>query len=186
MCVAEKFNKLPHGKWIPSAAFLLVSYFLLAGRGSAGKAGRLQRIVAYASIAVSLFIGAVAYFFAGGFGDLRIGPIPAGTPVNLLANVNPDTPKWKLKAALRDTIEGLTEIQTRHFDAASERAIADPKTAEQVRKERETILRTKVARSLMEVSKCPDFVMDEGHYFPWFNNMTDADKEALIELLKTF
>ena len=39
---------------------------------------------------------------------------------------------------------------------------------------------------LMKVSKCPDFVMDKGHYFPWFNQMTDADKEALIELLKTF
>jgi hypothetical protein len=38
----------------------------------------------------------------------------------------------------------------------------------------------------MKVSRCPDFVMDRGHVFPWFKSMTDADKEALIELLKTF
>ena len=38
----------------------------------------------------------------------------------------------------------------------------------------------------MGVSKCPDFVMDKGHYFPWLASMTDEDKDALIELLKTF
>ena len=48
------------------------------------------------------------------------------------------------------------------------------------------LLRERVAPALMGVSKCPDFVMDKGHYFPWFTSMTDEDKEALIELLKTF
>ena len=38
----------------------------------------------------------------------------------------------------------------------------------------------------MAVSRCPDFVMDQGHYFEWFKQMTDEDKDALIELLKTF
>ena len=42
------------------------------------------------------------------------------------------------------------------------------------------------AHALMEVNKCPDFVMDKGHYYPWFEHMTDEDKDALIELLKTF
>jgi len=28
--------------------------------------------------------------------------------------------------------------------------------------------------------------MDKGHYFPWFDRMTDEEKESLIELLKTF
>ena len=38
----------------------------------------------------------------------------------------------------------------------------------------------------MKVSRCPDFVMDQGHYYEWFKTMTDDDKDALIELLKTF
>ena len=38
----------------------------------------------------------------------------------------------------------------------------------------------------MKVNRCPDFVMDKGHYYEWFNTMTDADKDAVIELLKTF
>jgi hypothetical protein len=38
----------------------------------------------------------------------------------------------------------------------------------------------------MKASRCPDFVMDKGHYFPWFDRMTDEDKQCLIELLKTF
>ena len=42
------------------------------------------------------------------------------------------------------------------------------------------------APELMAVSRCPDFVMDKGHAFEWFKQMTDEDKYALIELLKTF
>jgi hypothetical protein len=47
-------------------------------------------------------------------------------------------------------------------------------------------MKKKIAPALMEVNKCPDFVMDRGHYFPWFDHMSDDDKNALIELLKTF
>ena len=45
---------------------------------------------------------------------------------------------------------------------------------------------SRIAPELMAVSRCPDFVMDRGHYFEWFKQMTDEDKRALIELLKTF
>jgi hypothetical protein len=48
------------------------------------------------------------------------------------------------------------------------------------------IMRTRVAPALMSISKCPDLVMDHGHYFRWFDGMTKDDKENLIELLKTF
>ena len=47
-------------------------------------------------------------------------------------------------------------------------------------------MRDKIVPPLVKVSKCPDFVMDEGHYFKWFDSMSDEDKNALIELLKTF
>ena len=37
---------------------------------------------------------------------------------------------------------------------------------------------------LLSVSKCPDFIVNKGHYFG--SNLSDADKNALIEFLKTF
>jgi hypothetical protein len=37
---------------------------------------------------------------------------------------------------------------------------------------------------LLELSKCPDYVVNRGHYFG--TNLNDDDKWALIEFLKTF
>jgi hypothetical protein len=47
-----------------------------------------------------------------------------------------------------------------------------------------------VVKPLVEVSKCPDFVVNRGHYFgtDYFNEepgLSDQDKRALIEFLKT-
>jgi hypothetical protein len=44
---------------------------------------------------------------------------------------------------------------------------------------------------LMELSKCPDLVVNRGHYFgtsyfPGEPPLSDDDKRALIEFLKTF
>ena len=44
---------------------------------------------------------------------------------------------------------------------------------------------------LLEVSKCPDFVVNRGHYFgtSYFKEeppLSDDDKHALIEYIKTF
>ena len=128
------------------------------------------RYVSYVSVVFSLGIGFVVYFNAGKLGDLRIGPIPKGTPVNLLANLNSEAEPALLKASISETIQGLAEIESRHLK---------PEVARD-------LLRSKVAPALMKVNKCPDFVMDKGHYFEWFDAMTDDDKDALIELLKTF
>src|SRR5262249_27041840 len=51
-----------------------------------------------------------------------------------------------------------------------------------------------VVDSLLELSKCPDFVVNRGHYFgtdrlkPEENEpgLSDDDKRAMIEFLKTF
>lgn len=130
----------------------------------------LTRYVGYASLVLSLAFGGLVYFFAGRLGDVHIGPIPQGTPVNLLANLNPDAKPAELLKAVKVTVNALAEIESKHLDE------------EQAQK----VLREKAAPALMEVNKCPDFVMDHGHYFPWFDQMTDDDKDALIELLKTF
>ena len=90
-------------------------------------------------------------------GFLEIGPIPKGTPINLLANVEP-----KL-----DTL--LTLIPAVNATLAAESASDEAKR--------------KLIIALMAASKCPDLIEDRGHLFG--ANLPDADKRALIEFLKT-
>ena len=49
---------------------------------------------------------------------------------------------------------------------------------------------TPLAPQLMKLSKCPDYIVNRGHYFgtgyDGERKLTDAEKEALIEFLKTF
>ena len=37
---------------------------------------------------------------------------------------------------------------------------------------------------LMRLSKCPDYIVNKGHYLG--TNVSDSDKLALVEFLKTF
>jgi len=100
-------------------------------------------------------------------GYFRIGPIPEGTPINLLANVDGDANPADL-AELGVKIQlALAKIKLQNLDAAAAKEV----------------LRTEVAPALWKVSKCPDFVEDRGHYFG--TELPDADKLALIEFLKT-
>jgi hypothetical protein len=113
---------------------------------------------------------------------VQIGPIPAGTPVNLLANLElvPDDPSkrldhdkkllyliLKIKHDLKSLPPNATDDQARQVFAN----LADP---------------------LVGLSKCPDFVVNRGHYFGTKLDKTgeaplnDSDKHALIEFLKTF
>jgi hypothetical protein len=104
-------------------------------------------------------------------GFLRIGPVPAGTPIDLLANADLDlsdhnqaADRVKLIARLQAE---LLKIRQNHLDADAARQV----------------LRNLVP-DLLKISKCPDFVQDRGHYFG--RQLSDADKRALVEFLKTF
>lgn len=164
--------------WLPSALLFVLAYlcFVRLGRArvpdTADVLRRKQRarILGYLALFAALVIGAFIYILDGRLGTLSIGPIPKGTPVNLLANMNPDAGREKIQKTLSITLDTLADIESRHLSEA----------------EGQQLLREKVAPALMSVSKCPDFVMDEGHYFKWFESMTEEDKNALIELLKTF
>ncbi|MGH9363534.1 MAG: hypothetical protein ACRD2T_16615, partial [Thermoanaerobaculia bacterium] len=105
---------------------------------------------------------------------LKLGPIPAGTPVNLLANLNPE------------------------FSDLSEKLERDRKLLGLCRKLKEDLLRIRVERlnsdqakevmknlvpGLLAASKCPDLVEDRGHLYG--TRLPDEDKRALIEFLKT-
>ena len=48
---------------------------------------------------------------------------------------------------------------------------------------REIFLRSDLVDRMVELSKCPDYVVNRGHTFG--AEMSDFDKRALIEFLKT-
>lgn len=151
--------------WLP-AGLIVLSYVVLLR----SPRGWFRGLAGYLPLMLALVIGFVIYFLNGRLGDVRIGPIPKGTPVNLLASINPEADPADLKQAINITAMALSEAESKHLCEA----------------DRLSLLREKVAPALMKVSRCPDFVMDQGHYYEWFKTMTDADKDALIALLKTF
>jgi hypothetical protein len=103
-------------------------------------------------------------------GYINIGPIPKGTPINLLANTNLELTGvgkgidlaglvLKIKSALKDI-----KKQKLEGPAATERLM-------------------KLVPDLYELNSCPDFIEDKGHGFG--TDLPDGDKRALIEFLKT-
>ncbi len=110
------------------------------------------------------FVPKPLWRFADSDGYLKIGPIPKRTPINLIANLEPNA-KQLLRLAKVD--EALLRIKASSLPP-------DAATAELL----------KMVPELIAANKCPDFVEDEGHYFG--TDLADADKHALIEYLKTF
>lgn len=82
-------------------------------------------------------------------------PIPQGTPVNLLANL--------------DQRNLISKIASREF---LEKIDLSGKPQQ------------KLTNLLLQVSQSPDFIEDKGHPFGW--ELSDEDKKALIEFVKTF
>ncbi len=148
-----------HPWLIPLAVLLLALLVLLvAGRRPLG------RIAGGAILVLAVVLGVAAIFIGGRLGDLNVGPIPAGTPVSLLANVNPEAAQ--MPRNVRAVIRRLAEVKTSSTAAEREQALAD------------------VANELLAISNNPDLVMDRGHYFA--KDLTDQERADLIELLKTF
>lgn len=128
-------------------------------------------------------------------GFLRLGPIPQGMPVNLLANLQPLAETKaptdvvdhyvKLLTLLTKLKLDLLTVPSNANDAELRKHFAD------------------VRGDLLGLNKCPDFVVNRGHYFgtAQFNDtegltedeksfgtepvLADDDKRALIEFLKT-
>ena len=115
--------------------------------------------------------------------DIEIGPIPAGTPVGLLANLALISEDRSLPARI-DYQGKLIAVLTKLLaDLKSVPAGASDEQARAVFHD--------VVPQLMEISKCPDYVVNRGHYFgtSMFKHepgLSDEDKEALIAFLKTF
>jgi hypothetical protein len=111
-----------------------------------------------------------------GEGGLEIGPIPKGTPVTLVSGMDLDPSNHlKLLPVLLELTKALKAIPR---GASDEEAIA-------VFKDRD------IVNTLLAVNKCPDFVVNRGHYFgtDYFleePGLSDAEKHDLIAFLETF
>jgi hypothetical protein len=115
--------------------------------------------------------------------SIEIGPFPKGMPVGLLTNISllSESPNLatravhdvevldlahRVKKALKDLPKGATDEEAR--------AVLEP-----------------LVPSLLKFNKCPDFVVNKGHYFGTDKSETEAglsdeDKRALIAFLKMF
>jgi len=115
---------------------------------------------------------------------IKIGPIPKGTPVGLLTNLNPFSespdPVERLKhdAKLLKVVfkinADLKKLESGPTDEKAEKVLAN------------------IVDPLLELSKCPDLIVNRGHYFGTGKftgaepGLSDADKRALIAFLKRF
>jgi hypothetical protein len=113
---------------------------------------------------------------------VAIGPIPKGTPVGLLGNLDLDR-----KDGLIDEVKHKVKIAEVLLKIKADlKGLPKDATDEDARK-----ALSNVVPDLLELSKCPDFIVNRGHYFgtDYFKEETglsDTDKRALIAFLKTF
>jgi hypothetical protein len=132
--------------------------------------------------------------FVSRSGGIELGPIPKGMPVGLLANLRlraeSDDPAVQA-AHVRDVTKVLATLQTDLLTSGA----SDDQLAGRF---------SNLAGPLLRLSKCPDLLVNRGHYFgtAQFNDqeglskdeqsfgqepeLSDADKRALIAFLKTF
>jgi hypothetical protein len=117
-----------------------------------------------------------------GDGGIEIGPIPAGTPVGLLSNLNLLADDSDLVGRAEHDAKLLELVLKIKHDLA-----ALPKDASD---EEGSKVLANLVEPLMELSKCPDYIVNRGHYFGTDKfsqepGLSDEDKRALIEFLKT-
>ncbi len=120
-------------------------------------------------------------FFKGG--GIEIGPIPPGTPVDLIANLDLLSDGADLAGRVGHDQKVLSVALKLKHDLAS---LGDNPSDDEARK-----VLANLVDPLMKLSKCPDYVVNRGHYFgtSYFKEepgLSDPDKRALIEFLKTF
>jgi hypothetical protein len=117
---------------------------------------------------------------------LQIGPIPAGTPVNLISNLNLDLPEGFF-ARVGHYFRLLRTLL--HLKGVFAGINADDPPAVQ------RAAFAKAVPRLIDASKCPDYIVNRGHYFGTqylhdpsgapVTGLTDPEKEDLIAFLKT-
>jgi hypothetical protein len=99
--------------------------------------------------------------------DPELLRVPKGTPINLITNVHPKDAKSVLMAYVNGVLDGQPKEEFNKL---------------------QTINRGKgqaaMLKRLLEVSTCPDFIEDKGHYYG--HHISYEDKRALIKYVKYF
>lgn len=129
-------------------------------------------------------IGRVIFPSIFGDGGIKVGPIPPGTPVSLIANLDlrPEGLSISERLAYDRKVLDLVGKVKRDLEE-----LGDNPSDDDARR----VFRDLVG-PMMELSKCPDYVANRGHYFgtSFFKEeppgLSEQDKSALIEFLKTF
>jgi len=142
-------------------------------------------------------IGSAEMPWLFGQGGIEIGPIPAGSPVGLLSNLN----------QLSEEPSKRLERDARFAKAVLDLTADLKRLGKYVSDEQADAVLVKRVDELLALSKCPDLVVNRGHYFgtdylepaekadPNLRakaisdrgaGLSDSDKRALIEFLKTF
>jgi len=178
---------LPWEIWLLPIAMLLGGFLWIDQKGAAADAEaagtnrpvrrtimlmlRWSGIVALGVFVVGLFGGlTVAREFVNGhLGELHAGPFPKGTPVNALMNLDPEAGLLDLLAVGRGMAHTIAVLQHDGDKVTDEQRLA--------------VFDEYAGPALMRASKCPDFVLDRGHYFG--QALTDEEKRDLIAFLKT-
>ena len=129
-------------------------------------------------------------------GDFALGPIPKGFPVNLAANYQPLADINSVSEALSHKVHFTELLGAFVLNWPSLDLNADDT--------RMLAWAAKLRGPLLKLLKCPDFVVNRGHYFGTseFDDtsglsrdekafgpetpLSDDDKRALIEFIKTF
>jgi hypothetical protein len=176
-CSAPFFHNNALGKPVPAvdvdsrmAAFDDAIEKLLWPERRLGK-DSIWRTTAESSIKIPKSYLAWAGELAEADGFIHVGPIPRGTPINLIANTNLEprglSQQADLVRLLHNTLTALRDVKQKGLtgDQATQRLLA-------------------LVPDFYKLNSCPDFIEDEGHYFG--TDLPDRDKRALIELVKTF
>ncbi len=113
---------------------------------------------------------------------IRLGPIPIGTPVGLLTNLNPLSESADPAERLLHDKKLLDIVLKLNSDLQK---LPPSPSNEQAKK-----VFANAVDQLLDLSKCPDFIVNRGHYFGT-NKFADGepgltvdDKNALIAFLK--
>jgi len=113
-------------------------------------------------------------------GGIDIGPIPAGVPVGLLSNLQPLAEGGNIGAHYLELARLLLRVKLDLLTLPS--TATDAELMQHF---------ANLAGPLLQLNKCPDFVVNRGHYFGTSMQtaepaLSDDDKNALIAFLKTF
>ncbi|AMV28684.1 hypothetical protein VT84_30040 [Gemmata sp. SH-PL17] len=121
-------------------------------------------------------------FLSGRGEGVRLGPIPEGVPINIIANTNPNaTREQKLEA-----LTALTDFFLKYRNVKPGASEGNREASKGEREARRIEFEQTVGPALLRASKCPDYVTDRGHDYEFIRHLTAEEKAELIALLKTF